>query len=467
MRLAVVILLALLPGPAWADFYGLLDAARMGDVEAVRQMLEAGEDPNPPEYHDSYAPLQFAAGNGHVEMTRLLLEAGANTEYRDHNNDRAIIWAARWGHAGTVKLLLNAGSPPDSDLDPHRVTPVMEAARYAHNDVIRLLLDAGADVRRRDDTQETALHVAALTDDVELVEMLLAAGADPDAREEIFNETPLHVAALWSEPASIAALAEAGADVEARARDEETPLFIAAKSGNGRNVSALLAAGADSDARSVTGETPILAAIAQFTDQPGRGLAVAVLAEVTADLDRALVAALDEGFAPVALRLIERGASVNAVDDNGQSALAASTQERGLTYFQFLVSRGADVDRFGAETLLAAGTTGHVLIARALLEHGIDVDVRNARGATPLLLAVMNAHVEAVKLLLDAGADPSAADMFGGGVEAYMGTMPAFYQGIIDQRAASRAYLPTDELEALLIGFRARHEVIRLLLAGR
>ena len=467
MRLLLAVFLASLSAsPAFADFYDLLSAARTGDTAAVAAMLAAGEDPNPPDYEDGYAPLQFAAGDGNVEMTRLLLEAGAKTEYRDHNKDRAMIWAARWGHAATVKLLLEAGSPPDADLDPHGVTPVMEAARYAHNDVIRLLLDAGADIARRDDTQETALHVAALTDDLELIEMLLAAGADPNAREEIFNETPLHVAALWSEPASIAALAEGGADVEAQARDAETPLFIAAKSGNGRNVVAMLAAGADPDARNAAGETPILAAIAQFTDQPGRGLAVAALAELTTDLDRALVAALDEGFAPVALRLIERGADVNAVDDYGRSALAASTQERGLTYFQFLITHGADVDRFGAETLLQAASTGHTLIARALLEHGIGVDVRNARGATPLLLAVMNAHVEAVKLLLDAGADPSAADMFGGGAEAYMGTMPAFYQGVIDQRAASRAYRPTDELEALLLNMRARHEVIRLLLAG-
>jgi ankyrin repeat protein len=399
-------------------------------------------------------------------MTRLLLAAGADTEYRDHNSDRAMIWAAHRGHAATVELLLEAGSPPDADLDPNGATPLMGAARYTHGDVVRLLLDSGADVMRRDQSQETALHRAALTDDVEIIRLLLDAGADPNAREEIFDETPLHVAALWSEPASIAALAAAGARIDARAREHETPLFIAAKSGNGRNVLALLAAGADPDARDASGRTPVLAAIGAVSRQPGGVLAAATLAEVSRDLDRALVAALQEGFAPIAFRLIERGADVNVTDEAGRSALAATTRFPGLTWFQLLINQGADLDSFGAETMLEAGAMAHALIARALLGRGIGVDVRDPRGASPLLLAAMNGHVAMVKLLLEAGADRSATDRSGAGIELYMGFIPAFYEGMIEQRGASRAYRPTDELEALLADIRRRHDEIRLLLAG-
>jgi hypothetical protein len=48
MRLALALLLVLYSGPAFADFHGLLAAARRGDVEALRQMLAEGEHPNPP-----------------------------------------------------------------------------------------------------------------------------------------------------------------------------------------------------------------------------------------------------------------------------------------------------------------------------------------------------------------------------------------------------------------------------------
>lgn len=109
---------------------------------------------------------------------------------------------------------------------------------------------------------------------------------------------------------------------------------------------------------------------------------------------------------------------------------------------------------------------GHRLIAQSLLERGIGVDVKDARGATPLLHAIQNGHVETVKLLLAWGATRDPRDDFGAGAEEYMQVLPDFYRAIMEDRAASRAYRPTDDIEALLAVLEERHAEIRLLLAA-
>jgi ankyrin repeat protein len=469
LRLIAVFVLALLlpASSALADFYALRDYARSGDTAAVKALLQAGEDPNPPEYEHSYAPIQFAAGNGNAEMTWLLLAAGADPDYRDHNGDRALLWAARNGHLETVKLLLAARSSADSDDDPYGRTPLMEAATYGRTDVVEMLLAARADPHRIEQSGDTALHLAARTDDARLVQMLLDAGANPNVFETILFETPLHQAATWSNPAILQLLLDAGAGTNPRDQDGKTPLFQAAELGLAANVDVLIRAGADIDAADLSGAIPLLAAMARSHGEIGaRTQVVNLLAEFTSELDRGFATALGEGFAVAALRLLERGANVDAVDDGGRSALANTVVMPGLTYFNLLLLRGADLEKFGGETLLAAAAAGRTDIARALLDRGIDVDVRDAAGgATPLLLAARSAHVDMVRLLLAAGADKVPVDRLGYGVDKYLEIRPQFIEGLIESRQRSRAYRPTLHLEIDLEEIRVRQDEIRKLLA--
>ena len=80
--------------PCRATHYDeLAVAAQAGDAAKVRSLLDSGANPN--DYDRTYSALMYAAGNGHVEATRTLLARGANVDHRDHNGDRALLWAAQ------------------------------------------------------------------------------------------------------------------------------------------------------------------------------------------------------------------------------------------------------------------------------------------------------------------------------------------------------------------------------------
>jgi ankyrin repeat protein len=446
--------------PALADFETLLSAARTENLDLVKAELAGGTDPNPPSWHDSYAPLQFAAGNGDAEMTRLLLEAGADTEYRDHNGDRALLWAAYGGTPETVLLLLDAGSPADADADPYGETPLMTASWYNHEEMVRLLLAVGADPNRRDQSSLTALHLAARTDNTSLVRMLLEAGANPNVVSESLYETPMHEAAMRSVPSVIELLASAHAVLEARNHEGFTPLHIAAAIGNGANVAALLAASADPDAPRLDGTTAILSALSSGADRPGLGAVIAALAEVTEDTHRAFSAALRRGEMSTALRLLERGADVNALDEEGRSALANSTMLPGMTMFHYLLLRGADIERFGEEALFAGVAAGNAGVVRHLLGRGFDVESRDAYRRTPLLVAVANRQVDMVRLLLDAGADRNARDQDGQGAAELLAVAELPLQMRLEHYSQSAAWRPTETLELELDGLKENRAAI-------
>ena len=151
------------------------------------------------------------------------------------------------------------GTYPDRETDLPGVTPLHVAARSNETmAVVQALLAAGADIEAKADDGWTPLHMAArYNKNPEVIQALLAAGADPNARAG--RRTPLHWAADWNgNPEVIQALLDAGADPNATSAFGFTPLHEAARViKNPKAVQALLDGGADPNARTDDGLTPL------------------------------------------------------------------------------------------------------------------------------------------------------------------------------------------------------------------
>jgi ankyrin repeat protein len=129
----------------------LLKAIRSGKILPVRAALAGGADPNAAQFKSGLTPLSEALTLGHVDVAQALIDAGAD---------------------------VNA---PDGDA----CRPLDVALLYAGRAAVRLLIERGAEVNYVRDDGDTGLMAAGGFGDVTLVEMFLAAGADPNVARAI------------------------------------------------------------------------------------------------------------------------------------------------------------------------------------------------------------------------------------------------------------------------------------------
>ena len=363
----------------------LWTAAENGSVAMVRRLLAAGADPNLTLLAGE-SPLMVAARSGSREVVEDLLGHAADADARGARGQTALMWAAAQHHADVVKVLIAGGAdlharsdtwsqmmavPPHGFPENNRQIPhggntaLLFAARVGALEVARHLVAAGADVDDADAWGVSATGLAAHTGHTELVEYLLDAGADLSAATAGF--APLHTAVMRRDVRMVTALLAHGADPNARlevwtpsrrsSRDFNfppaligaTPFWLAARFDAPDLMRLLADHGADprfvheveytasyqttnagSSGRSHEATTALMAAVGMGGG--GRRLRAWVQAPRA---DREMLT-LD------AVRLaVEFGVDINAADTDGATALDGAEALGFDTVVDFLLERGA------------------------------------------------------------------------------------------------------------------------------
>lgn len=163
----------------------LLDAAFSGDADKVRVLLKKGAHAN--EAKVGITPLMAAASRGYVPVLRLLLAAGAQVNAQDRAHVTALMLAALQSSAEGVDLLLQSGADINAKTTSGQ-TAVMFAAGLAKADVVRSLLRGKPDLRVQDEDGWTALTWAELNNDLQIPGLLKRAGAPPGPAQFVPHE---------------------------------------------------------------------------------------------------------------------------------------------------------------------------------------------------------------------------------------------------------------------------------------
>ena len=160
-----------------------LAAIERNDSEAVQQALRNGV------YVDAYlwreTPLMHATKRGHEQIVRILLDAGATTQYTDPYDERtAIQYACCNGQLGIVQMLIDHESTL-LDVAPVGWTPLMYACDKEETEICRFLVDRGCNIHAKSSAEhgrrgENALMLAVQKHSLDIVRMLLSAGANVD-----------------------------------------------------------------------------------------------------------------------------------------------------------------------------------------------------------------------------------------------------------------------------------------------
>uniref|UniRef100_A0AAX7UNN0 Ankyrin 1, erythrocytic a n=1 Tax=Astatotilapia calliptera TaxID=8154 RepID=A0AAX7UNN0_ASTCA len=247
----------------------------------------------------------------------------------------------------------------------------------------------------------TALHIAALAGQEQVVQELVNYGANVNAQSQVRQSSSLLTSLSFSFHESTSLLVLSGV-----LQDGFTPLAVALQQGHENVVALLINYGTKGKVR-----LPALHIAARNDDT--RTAAVLLQNDPNPDV------LSKTGFTPlhiaahyenlnVAQLLLNRGANVNFTPKNGITPLHIASRRGNVIMVRLLLDRGAQIDAKTKDELTplhCAARNGHVRIIEILLDHGAPINAKTKNGLSPIHMAAQGDHMDCVKQLLQYNAE--------------------------------------------------------------
>jgi ankyrin repeat protein len=427
-------------------------AAERGETAIAEALIHAGANLSAVTRLGQYTPLHLAARSGNGGVVRSLVKSGAPVAALSASGSAALHLAAASGSVESVSALLDAGADVNIKDTENGQAPLVFAVSQGHLDVIKTLIKRGAnvnlatkpvDLQRMQATDRTAAGVRR-----QVLNAMVPAGAQPTAsQQQAAIQAQREYYATGKTPPQPAAAA--GGDAGGRAGGAgrggggggrgggaaADPDAAAVGAGTGR-----AAGGGGQNPADVNTEGPAVSGNMRGGMTPlhhaariGFTAAVPVLLDAGADINQKsadgnspMLVALINGQFDLAMQLVEKGANVNLAGDvYGVTPLWAAINARWQPRTRYPQPQEMDYQK-----------ATYLDVMKALLEGGADPDARvrahpwymvysdcgnancglsNVTGSTAFWRAAYGTDVEAMKLLVQYGADPNIPTMSAGG----------------------------------------------------
>jgi ankyrin repeat protein len=294
---------------------------------------------------------------------------------RDGLGNTALHYAVSWKMDTHIPLIIEKGADPNA-MNATGETPVFIAVQKDGASTLRVLKTAGASLLMRDKAGNSALHAAVRWNAKNAAEELLVQGADINARSSN-GKTPLHEAVRLGIADVEAVLLRHNPELEVRDTGGNTPLMEAVMAGFLGATERLAAKGADVSARNSNGATPL---------------------HIAVSLEREDITAF----------LLEKGASVNAKDNQGDTPIRLAIR-RTPKMIPLIITK-AQITRADDDGLIPLAVAVQERSPIESIQNLVTMDKRqlaivDAKGRTPLRIAVDENYWDAAKFLLESGAD--------------------------------------------------------------
>ena len=347
-------------------------SGKKNQCEIIRALLEHGADPNLRDNLDGRTALTAAVEKGDINIVTTFLEFEQANRFCTSNSGRGLIhYAAQFGHCDIVRLLKEKGLDVNMK-DNNGLTPLHDAALFSQSDAVKALLELGADPGAVDNLDRRPVKLAAQNEDTDIVAILKTDQIDEEIAIE--EACPVWLLASRGRIDLIAAALEQGKS-NLDEKDPDTgngPLHIAALKGYDEILRLLLDKGdMNVNSRGRDGFTPL-----HFAAFHGHIGSFDILLEHKAELD--------------------------LVDDRGRPPLFYAQQTKHIDLALSLVVAGAAVDPVvvgRTKLFFAAVESNNVQATKMLLEKGANPTLRNREGLSARQIAKRGGMGEMVKVL--------------------------------------------------------------------
>ncbi|CAN5617606.1 hypothetical protein BH20ACI4_BH20ACI4_23730 [soil metagenome] len=363
---------------------------------------------------DGYFTYHDLGGSGNRSNSKAQIEffkiPQTNAEKRSLGNEqlkREFMWAAKTGDAETVKKLLKKGISPNLTTSDLRgvsgrkdVPAIIFAALSANAETVETLIKAGVSLQKKEESFRSILLAYLRSDPFfwnnpkdenerkEIlrryengVDVLLKAGVDYSYVSEYDYRSPITIAAEKGYPRAVKFLLDKGISINSKDR-------------NGKS---LLAYAADGDWEGKVSKIEIVEFLLELGIDPEN------------ECSRALLTASSRGDLPVIQTLLKKGAKINP---KCGSPLWNAVRREKTEAAKFLIEAGADlnyIDNNGENILMVAAKNNDAEMIQFLVDKGFPVNKQSNNGSTALFAAVDNSPfsvLDTIKILLKAGANP-------------------------------------------------------------
>ena len=383
-------------------------AAKKGQTDTVNYLLDHGADVNARASSgiaQTYPPLWSALKGGHAATAKILIERGTNFQYTEEENVSKFLnanllsLAAEHGFLDVLQILLNNGLPVDGITDDAE-TALTAAARAGQCETVTFLLDRGANINGTTDSNYSHRDDSEIDDDNTDAYFVFHRSIDEDDDDNGCDN--------YLYPSG-------------RARKGITPLYCALESERGEVAKLLIERGADTARPAGVSLSALELAARNSLFDIVELLAEKNRFEGNRDFDKfegdqtLLISAASRGDLDSVMILLKKGVEVNAKNMSGDTALASvllstTRLHTAMEILKPLIAFGANInaknDRRETPLLITAQANVEKA-AELLLELGGDANVKNVDSYSPLHCAAQNNNGKLAEMLLQYGADPS------------------------------------------------------------
>ncbi len=350
----------------------LLLACYSKNYNKVKKILQINLENINSENKDGITPLINSIDT--PKILELLLESGVDANYKNQHDATALIAAVQNGFLDSVKLLIQYGA--EINLCSKTTSPLTFSIFNKHNEVAKYLIEKGADINLKHMSNMNAFKTAIGVENYEMANFLcehdvqVDIDKDKDFCYSLLNSSSHHgyipiLKQLMKHKINLNILT-----------DGYTPLMVAVEGKQTEIVKFLIQNNANVDVCNESNWTPLMDAI------------------YSEEYD-------------IAKLLIENDSDINIVNAEGGTALMFAIQNGNKEIVEMLIGTKVNINYIGLNTfpLMMAVANKSVDILQLLLDNNVEMDQQNQDGYTALMIAAENENTDALKLLIEKGAD--------------------------------------------------------------